>query len=373
MLTAAAAFLLCYGQQVYRNASAPIELVAGPWKLRETHRELTGQQRADPGALRRSRPPARGDVPALQQGLALRRHIAGPPRPRGGNRLDGRPVAIAMASDRLAVLQRPTGDDKHLGPGWWETFSLDGKSTSPRIPAGYYPDDLAVTPDGRFLIVLNSGQAEGDKKKPLPGIDVFQVASETEADSQRPTGHLSLDPEDDADRLFVSASGSRALVTLPKTKEAVAIDLTDPENPRLRAATDLAQANAPYVSVSPDGDWMIMPTLEPRRPWQWATGFIGRFNGSAGCRLPRLHPPRRFRPRARPGQSRPDLGQFPLKGPMNLGGTRPTGISFSPEKGLIAVATKPGTVYLISLRSRLGSDSEPPRARIATGGETTRR
>ena len=373
-LTAAAAFLLCYGQQVYRNASAPIELVAGPWMLRETHRELTGQQRAtrvlfaDHGRLLAVMCPRYNKV--LLYDVTSQGHLD----PAAEIALDGRPVAIAMAGDRLAVLQCPTGDDKHLGPGWWETFSLEGKSTSPRIPAGYYPDDLAVTPDGQFLIVLNSGQAEGDKKKPLPGIDVFQVASDTEADPQRPIGHLSLEPEDDADRLFVSASGSRALVTLPKTKQAVAIDLTDPDKPRAAGRTELAQANAPYVSISPDGDWIIMPTLEPSEAV------------AIGCSAPvddsTAPPAAGYLVYTRPDDSALELaqaspvqtlGQFPLKGSMNLGGTRPTGISFSPEKGLIAVTTKPGTVYLISLRSRLGSDTEPPSARIATGGETTRR
>ena len=171
----AAAFLLCGGLQMIRNVRAPIEVVAGPWALRETHRELTGQQRstrvvfADHGRQLAVMCPRYNKV--LLYDVTSQAHLDS----AAEIALDGRPVAIAMAGDRLVVLERPSGDDKHLAPGWWETFGLDGKSSSPRVPAGYYPDDLAVTPDGRFLIVLNSGQAEGDKKKPLPGIDVFQV------------------------------------------------------------------------------------------------------------------------------------------------------------------------------------------------------
>ena len=222
-LTAAAAFLLCYGLQVFSNVSAPVEVIAGPWTLRETHREVTGQQRstrvvfADHGRLLAVMCPRYNKV--LLYDVTSRAHLD----QAAEIALDGRPVAIAMAGDRLVVLERPSGDDKHLGPGWWESFGLDGKSSGPRVPAGYYPDDLAVTPDGRFLIVLNSGQAEGDKKKPLPGIDVFRAAPETEGDSPRPIGHLSLAPEDDADRLFLSASGSRVLITLPKAKQTVAV------------------------------------------------------------------------------------------------------------------------------------------------------
>ena len=373
-LIAVGAFLTCYGVQAYRNLSAPTEVIAGPWALHETDREVTGQQRstrvvfADQGRLLAVMCPRYNKV------LLYDVTAHGRLDPAAEISLDGRPVAIAMAGDRLVVLERPSGDDKHLGPGWWETFDLDGKSAGPRVPAGFYPDDLAVTPDGRYLVVLSSGQAEGDKKKPLPGIDVFGLATESEMDSQRSVGRLNLEPEEDPDRLFVSASGTRALVTLPKVKQVVAIDLGDPEDPRKVGLTELAQANAPYVSFSPDGDWIIMPTVE-----QSEAVAIQRPGSSDGSIAP---PTAGYIVYTRPDDSALEvaqaspvqtLGQFPLKGPLNLGGTRPTGIGFSPEKGLIAVATKPGTVYLISLRSRLGSDHEPTNPHIATTGETTRR
>ncbi len=51
----------------------------------------------------------------------------------------------------------------------------------------------------------------------------------------------------------------------------------------------------------------------------------------------------------------------------------PTGLCFSAERGLHAVATKPGTVYLISVRSRLESENGPSKDRIATSAEPTRR
>ena len=371
----AAAFLLCGGLQVIRNGSAPIEVVAGPWALRETHRELTGQQRstrlvfADQGRRLAVMCPRYNKV--LLYDVTSQAHLD----PVAEIALDGRPVAIAMAGDRLVVLERPSGDDKHLAPGWWETFGLDGKSSSPLVPAGYYPDDLAVTPDGRFLIVLNSGQAEGDKQKPLPGIDVFQATPDSEGDSPRPIGHLSLEPEDDADRLFVSASGSRVLVTLPKAKQTVAIDLTNPEDPRPGGRTELARADAPYVSFSPDGDWIIMPTVQESEAvaiQRSASSVDDSSSPPAAGYLVYTRPDDSAveLTQASPVQT---LGQFPLKGPLNLGGTRPTGLSFSAERGLLAVATKPGTVYLISIRSRLETENGPHKDRIATTDEPTRR
>ncbi len=63
--------------------------------------------------------------------------------------LEGRPVALAAFGDRFVVLERPTGDQRHVEPGWWETFDLDGNRVGGRNLAGYYPDDLAVAPDGK--------------------------------------------------------------------------------------------------------------------------------------------------------------------------------------------------------------------------------
>ena len=345
-----------------------------PWALRETDREITGQQRstrvvfADQGRLLAVMCPRYNKV------LLYDVTAHGRLDPASEISLSGRPVAIAMADDRLVVLERPSGDDKHLGPGWWETFDLDGKSAGPRVPAGFYPDDLAVTPDSRYPGRSQFRPGRGRQEK-APSWDRYLRGSDrVRNDSQRSVGRLNLEPEEDPDRLFVSASGTRALVTLPKVRQVVAIDLTDPEDPRKVGLTELAQANAPYVSFSPDGDWIIMPTVE-----QSEAVAIQRPGSSDDSTAP---PTAGYIVYTRPDDSALEvaqaspvqtLGQFPLKGPLNLGGTRPTGIGFSPEKGLIAVATKPGTVYLISLRSRLGSGHEPTNPHIATTGETTRR
>jgi glycerol-3-phosphate acyltransferase PlsY len=47
------------------------------------------------------------------------------------------------------------------------------------------------------------------------------------------------------------------------------------------------------------------------------------------------------------------LGHLPLKGPLNLGRTRPSGLTYAPERGLVAVSTRTGTIHLIELYTRL--------------------
>jgi glycerol-3-phosphate acyltransferase PlsY len=276
--------------------------------------------------------------------------------------LQGRPVAMAAAGDLLVILQRPPGDDKHLGPGWWEAVRLDGERRGLRVPAGYYPDDLAVTPDGRFVLVLNSGQAEGDRKKPLPGLDVYPTPRNLEADRPDSVGHLSLEPKDDADRLILSASGMRGVITLPKARQAVALDLTSPEDPRVAGRSELPDAAAPYLSRSEDGDCIVMPTVAEHEAVAIEAPAdrhpTGKPDLPAGC-LVYTMPEDSALELAR-STPRLTLGRFPLKGPLNLGGTRPSGLAFCAERSLIAVATKPGTVHLVSIRSRLETDGQVP-------------
>ena len=47
-----------------------------------------------------------------------------------------------------------------------------------------------------------------------------------------------------------------------------------------------------------------------------------------------------------------EVGRFPLLGPFNLGRTRPTGLAYSPERNLIAVATRTGSIHVVEMRTR---------------------
>ena len=70
---------------------------------------------------------------------------------------------------------------------------------------------------------------------------------------------------------------------------------------------------------------------------------------------------------------RTPLGRFPIKGALNLGGSRPSGLAVCPDRGLIAVTTKPGAVHLISFRSRLEVDPNRTAAPLAAKRLPTRR
>ena len=295
-------------------------------------------------------------------------------KPAGEIALQGRPVAMAALTNDLVVLERPAGDDKHLAPGWWKGFPFGRHPVCERVEAGYYPDDLALTPDGLYLLVLSSGCAEGDKKEPCRRIDIY-LRTCAGLPSPTPAGRLELGPKDDGDRLVVSAMGGRVLVTLPKAKEALAIEVQDEKAAaRIVGRITLPATGTPYVSVSKDGDWMIMPTMQEseavvvdhfefRHGWgspdPWEGYLLYTLPDESAVELAQSSPRR-------------TLGRFPVYGPLNLGGSPPSGLAYYADRGLAAITTKPGTVHLVSIRSRIeGNQRNRPdqiaSTRVATG------
>jgi glycerol-3-phosphate acyltransferase PlsY len=356
-----------------RRARMPIEVNAGRWTLRETHRELTGQQRSTRVLFAENGRKLAVLCPRYNRILFYDVTDTEKLTQVAEISLEGRPVAMAEIGRHLVVLERPAGDDKHLTPGWWETFKLDGSRDGERVLAGFYPDDLAVTPDGLFLLVLSSGRAEGDKSKPPGCLDVYARPSQG-LPSQSPVGHFELEPADDADRLVVSAMGGRVLITLPKAKEEIAINISPKGSPRLAGRIALPETGTPYVSVSLDGDWMVMPTLPQKEavvidhleylhdwgsPDPWVGFLLYTLPDESAVELAQSTPRRA-------------LGRFPVKGPLNLGGTSPSGLAFSAERGLVAITTKAGTVHLVSIRSCIfDSAGQSARRVAATAGSTS--
>jgi glycerol-3-phosphate acyltransferase PlsY len=331
---------------VVRRAGTPIEIQAGPWSLCETDRESTGQQRSTRVAFDAPGETLAVMCPRYNRVLVYRVGADFTLQHRSKIDVDGRPVAIATAGDRIAVLQRPVNDRKHLEPGWLDVFTFDGSRVGPRVTAGYYPDDLGVTPDGRRLLVLCSGRGEGDADKPAPELTIYPA--EFGAEPPAPVGRLTFEAGDDPERMFFSSEGTRVLVTLAHSRQSIAVDLADQAAPAVSGRVELPAEEFPYVSRSPDGDWMVMPT--------------GLESEAVAVPGPRSTASPDYLVLTRPDDSaleivqatpRRTLGKFPVMGPFNLGGTETSGLAYCHARGLLAVSTKPGTVHLIRLQSRL--------------------
>jgi glycerol-3-phosphate acyltransferase PlsY len=352
------------------HARQPVEATAGPWVLREIDRVNTGQQRVDRVVFTADGGRLAGICPRYNRLLIYDVESRKRLKAVAEIPLEGRPVSIAVIGTGFVVLERPAGDQKHLEPGWWEVFDRDGKRTSAHNLAGYYPDDLAVSPDGRCLFVLSSGRAEGDERKPLPALDV--IAIDLGGASPRLLGRVAFDPSDDPQRLTLSAQGRFAAVFLAKSKRSAAVDLGNREAPCQIGTTRPVTALKPYLSASPDSEWIMMPV--PSEGESVAVAGPGgavtnRYGGettpvSGADFVISTHPNESYIEIA---QSTPRVivGRFPLQGPLNLGRTRPTGLAYAPGAGLLAVATRSGAIHLVEMRSLIGDERNSP-ARVAT-------
>src|SRR5205823_1261030 len=124
------------------RAGSRAELTVWPLEFVEVARAGTGHQRADRvtyadrGRLLAVTCPRYNHVVLYRvdatERLELVRDIE----------LQGRPVAVGASRDRIYVLERPSGDRRHVEPGWCEAFDFGGDPVGSRFLAGMYPDDL---------------------------------------------------------------------------------------------------------------------------------------------------------------------------------------------------------------------------------------
>jgi glycerol-3-phosphate acyltransferase PlsY len=312
-------------------------LRVGRYSLAEVGRAATGHQRAERVAFADGGRLLAVTCPRYNRLVLYRVTDRNGLEPSHDLALDGKPVAVCPAEDRLYVLERPAGDRRHVEPGWWEAFDFRGERVGSKVAVGFYPDDMALSPDGRRAFVLTSGRAEGDQRKPAPALDVYELG-----DGPRPLGRVTFDgPRDDPARVTLSVSGRCAIVTLQGAGESAAVDLDDPAQPRLIGRSLLATVDQPYPSRSED-DSIVMPVASGREGVPLALAGLG---DCVACTLPHDSGLELYQT-----SQRKSLGRLTLHGgAFGLGSTRPTGLAYSPERGLIAVANRSGGVHLVAI------------------------
>ena len=152
-------------------------------------------------------------------------------------KLDGKPVALAgvvgadHAGETLLVLQRPSGDARHVEEAWLDRFDPSGQPLGSRSRLGFDPDDLAILPDRNLALVLRSGRAEGEANRPPPSLLLLDVVP---SGNPFPRGAVRFDDaNDDPERVAVSDDNQTAVVTLRGSREIARVNLGDPQSPRL--------------------------------------------------------------------------------------------------------------------------------------------
>jgi glycerol-3-phosphate acyltransferase PlsY len=344
------------------NAGRKFEAVCGPYRAVEVARVATGHQRAerleflDRGKLLAATCPRYGRVMLYRVteslGLELLKDIE----------LEGKPVALGSTTDRLFALVRPNNDARHVEEGWLETFDLEGQSIGSKVRVGLYPDDLAITPDGRLSLILTSGRGEGGPHRPLPGLSVYELGT------MKLLGQLAFDhPGDDPARLTVSTDGKRAGVSLQGSNAVAWVDLADVAHPRLIARKAWPKGSSPdalrfdhqggllAVDEADQGLWsQASPEAEPMiRPVEGGIGDVLEIAGEPSTRAMSLPFDSGIALLPKQAKLEETPAILPLKGRANLTATRPLGLAYCVERSLLAVANRSGgSVHLVALRKR---------------------
>lgn len=294
-------------------------------------------------------------------------------------RLEGKPVALAAARDRIYVLERPSGDARHVEPGWLEAFDFEGRPIGSRLRVGWDPDDLALNSDGRTLLVVLSGHAEGESNRPAPRAITIDLENPIQP---RICGQVDFDrPGDDPERVAIAVTEQtgvenpplRAAVSLHGSDEIAWIEVDAARTPRIVSRTRLPGGGVPG-SITFDGRDLIACDT--------TTGSVKRLRfGAVEDRvttpidstqvavsdLVRLHMQVVGSAATGPwtfgltsGSSSvvvqgPDgtfLGSLPLTGSLGLGKVIPMGLAAAStvERAWIAVADRSGGVHLIAMR-----------------------
>jgi glycerol-3-phosphate acyltransferase PlsY len=268
--------------------------------------------------------------------------------------VSGRPVALGATTDRLLVLQRPRGDQRHLE----EAYYFAGRRMGDPIRVGYDPDDLAISDDGRYVHVITSGHAEGETNRPDPEYAIYEL----EGDSARRIGSTAFaSTGEDPARVAISPNGRLAAVTLGIARSVARVDVSDPSTPKILAREPLSGVSTPeavwYDSrgrlwvTDPDGSTVLRQEISDgpllQGPKLGATADIAP---AAESGLVAIALPRTSAVALIDGERGREVGRLPVQGTANLGSTRPLGVATSRKRGLLAVSNRAGgSVHLFKV------------------------
>jgi glycerol-3-phosphate acyltransferase PlsY len=332
------------------NAARTVEvpLGVGPFRLVEVARASTNHQRAerltfaDNGRVLAVTCPRYDRVVLYrvtrEQTLELLRDLE----------LKAKPVAVWPTSDRLYILQRPSGDARHVEEAYWETFDFQGNPVGERFRVGFDPDDLVITRDGQTAFVLTSGHAEGETNRPAPAFEVIDLTSRI----PKTLARLNFeDPGDDPERITLSTNETHAAVKLWGSNQVVGISLADRTRPVITGRVPLAKLERPYRSQT-DQDSILMPVASDRElvrvHLDWSQTDNPSLSFAGDCEISTMPDDSALEIH---GRNRDQLlGRLPLLGAGNLGGVRPMGLAYNEGRQLLAVATRSGGVHLIAIR-----------------------
>ncbi len=272
--------------------------------------------------------------------------------------LQGRPVGLTAFGDRIAVLQRPPGDDRHIKPGFFEVFDRDGTRVGGPVEAGWEPDQIEfIEREGQtYALMLFSGSAEGETNRGAPSLVIASFDRERLTFERLSHVDFETNGEDPLhfELVNVTAEGktvARVLVSFGRKPGAAWVDWTDPMAAKITArhtwpdgtgeparyVTDIAQRRVLAISGNLAQDSAEFP-IDGGAPAR-----VSIKSSSETVENSRNEPEMRFVAIdqekgvfGRYGSRQGVFLEMPLRGPYGIGSVRLTDVAaFEPQDGRI--------------------------------------
>lgn len=310
----------------------------------------------------------------------------------------GRPQKLVPFDDKLFILQRPPGDDRHIKPGFFEVFDRDANPISSPVDIGWDPDDMAVVErDGKIYgLILLSGNAEGEDNRPNPSVKIVEIDPKTYTIREVSESEIPDAKQNDEDPLRIVAGTFAdtndktehvAMITLGRHGAVRKINWTTPEKPTWESYWNLSDAEPLGASLditqkllltsnSLTGDVYQFPvdsrndvTIQYSSPFRWsALATIPNHNPRNP--LPKELFPVNLAAISETNSSVSLMGpktstSFKLHGPYGFGSVRPMAVSVYRENleyVNIAVCDRTGGLHLIVLQRSQGAAPTLPQA-----------
>ncbi len=147
------------------------------WSINQFSRIGTGLQRADDIAFFSNGSRLAMTCPRYTRLTLWQTRPDRAPLPLKTIELEGRPQRLVSFGDKVLVVERPPGDDRHIKPGFMEIFDAEGQRIGEPVELGWEPDDLVIAErDGRLYgLILLSGNAEGEDNRPNGSVRVVEI------------------------------------------------------------------------------------------------------------------------------------------------------------------------------------------------------
>lgn len=311
--------------------------------------------------------------------------------------LQGRPQKLVPFEDKLFVVERPPGDDRHIKPGFYEVFDREGNQIAGPFDLGWDPDDMAIIKHENnklYALILLSGNAEGEDNRPNPSVRIVEIDPHTFKLTELAETEIPDAKNNNEDPLRIVAgtwvnsdktTQHMAMITMGRNGAIRRLNWSDPKNPVWNNFDSPQKADPLGATLDITGQFLITSDrltsdlqkwplaaeesarLYSNSPMLW-TALAALPNHNPVNPLPKDHFPAQLAAVSEMNSLFGLIGNdqhryFKLHGPYGFGSVRPMAVAVWQERldqVNIAVCDRTGGLHLMELsRTSAAAAAQP--------------